>query len=410
MRGSLLFVHGTGVRAADMNATFTRIRDGARKAGIDEGDGISGVRFATCAWGDTFGVTPGNIPDILPPARTRAAAGEATAAELELALWAVLLEDPLFELRVGAQKEAPERAAISFGGPTPDAAAVAALQGLDASALPLAGTGLAPAALKAAATTIAASPLLAQAALTAGSPNNVELLDAIGRAVVAQSILAAQGPAPAIAFDAAVRDATVAAVALALQAATGRGPRDWIGDRAKDLARNVVTWKLRRDREQITEGALPGVGDILLYQRRGAAILDFIAAALEQLPPPVVALGHSLGGIMLVDLLSRANHPRVDRLVTVGSQSPLFYIVDSLSSLEPGKPAQPFTPWLNLFDRNDFLSYVAEGVFPRPANGPTPPEIEDYEIDSGVPFPNSHSAYFSQDETFAIVRDRWPAP
>ena len=79
--------------------------------------------------------------------------------------------------------------------------------------------------------------------------------------------------------------------------------------------------------------------------------------------------------------------------MTVGSQSPLFYAIDSLDSVrrtDDGAKPQPFTPWLNIYDRSDFLSFVAKEVFTG-AGG-----ITDAEIASGVPFPASHSAYFNQ--------------
>jgi hypothetical protein len=108
-----------------------------------------------------------------------------------------------------------------------------------------------------------------------------------------------------------------------------------------------------------------------------------------------VVLGHSLGGIMLVDLLSRprsAGKLQVSRLITAGSQSPMLFKCDALGTmrLKTALPAgSPFTPWLNIFDRNDFLSFCGSRAFPGVTEG-----IEDFEVDCGVPFPEAHSAYF----------------
>ena len=121
--------------------------------------------------------------------------------------------------------------------------------------------------------------------------------------------------------------------------------------------------------------------------------------------PPVVALGHSLGGVILVDLLTQPDALSVARLVTVGSQSPLFYAIDALDRIrrkDGGPDPAPFTPWLNVYDRADILSFVAGRVFPGLDN------VKDEEIDSRVPFPSAHSAYFHQPRTFELMRDFWP--
>ena len=47
-----------------------------------------------------------------------------------------------------------------------------------------------------------------------------------------------------------------------------------------------------------------------------------------------------------------------------------------------------FPPWLNFFDRNDLLSFCAQRFF-KGGQG-----VRDQEIVSGVPFPDSHGAYF----------------
>ena len=61
-------------------------------------------------------------------------------------------------------------------------------------------------------------------------------------------------------------------------------------------------------------------------------------------------------------------------------------------------PAQPalFPKWLNLFDRDDFLSYVAARLFKG---------VTDFEIACGRPFPESHSAYLETDEAWEAIRE-----
>ena len=59
----------------------------------------------------------------------------------------------------------------------------------------------------------------------------------------------------------------------------------------------------KKRREGLMAGAGPGIGDILLYQRRGVTIVSAIESEILKHAAnggPLVALGHSLGGIMLV--------------------------------------------------------------------------------------------------------------
>jgi hypothetical protein len=131
------------------------------------------------------------------------------------------------------------------------------------------------------------------------------------------------------------------------------------------------------------------IRDVAFYIKRGAAVRDFIADEVRSVETdsPVVILGHSLGGIAAVDLLSdpalmQGDVPlRVDLLVTVGSQSPFLYLLDSLNSLSPRTPSQqPFVPWLNIYNRQDLLSFCASRVFVNS------PGIVDEPVSAGVPF------------------------
>ena len=149
-------------------------------------------------------------------------------------------------------------------------------------------------------------------------------------------------------------------------------------------------------------GIGPFVGDIVHYLRHGAAIRELVARHLAGQPRPVVAVGHSLGGVALVDLLSGPDAPVVDLLVTCGSQAPLLHTLDALEHLRRDQPAAPFTPWLNVYDPNDLLSFAATRVFAG-RDG-----IVDHEIVTGLPFPESHSAYFEQGDLWAVVARLWP--
>jgi pimeloyl-ACP methyl ester carboxylesterase len=165
-----------------------------------------------------------------------------------------------------------------------------------------------------------------------------------------------------------------------------------------NLFKRAATRSLRKHRDGLSGGAALPVGDILLYQARGSEVREFIRDKIQKAAPPVTVVAHSLGGIACVDLLALPNPPGVHRLVTAGSQSPLLYEIGALFSLKPPAPLpQGFPPWLNFYDRNDFLSYVAERLWGKCA-------VNDFEIESGDPFPDSHSAYFANQVVWNKIR------
>lgn len=406
MRGTLFFVHGTGVRDSGWTTLWGRVQDYARIHKIE------GVSFKGCAWYQKLGAPVDHIADTLPPGvSTRNAIGAPppSAAEMEAARWALLLEDPLFELRLGAQGAPAAAGGFAVGRQPADQAAVAMVQGFAgrASALDLTGMDLTAAEIAKAATAVAASAELRGASRAAGSAADPELVQAVARAIVALTLAAHRadepGTRPAALLDGSRRDLLVERIAEALAPAGTRGAlTDWLKKRGTEfLVRKATSYGVSR-REDLMAGATPAAGDVLYYQRRGAGILDLISRELAGCEPPVVAVGHSLGGIMLVDLLSRQEHPRVDLLVTAGSQSPMLFAIDALEGLRWGQAARPFTPWLNIYNRQDFLSFVAARIFPGV------PGIRDEQVDPGVPFPESHSAYWYHDKVYELIRESWP--
>ena len=153
---------------------------------------------------------------------------------------------------------------------------------------------------------------------------------------------------------------------------------------------------IRNRRNLMHEAASQAIGDVLLYQSRGAVVRSFIRAKIESARPPVTLVAHSLGGIACVDLLGHQNPPEVAHLVTIGSQSSFFNEIGALGAFEPGDCLpKTFPPWLNIFDGNDFLSFVCSRIFPQ---------VLDLEIPSGQPFPESHSAYFSNEQVWRAIR------
>jgi hypothetical protein len=104
-----------------------------------------------------------------------------------------------------------------------------------------------------------------------------------------------------------------------------------------------------------------------------------------------IVFAHSLGGVAAVDWLATEKRD-VDCLITIGSQAPYFYELNALVSRSFGEGLPDYFPkkWLNFYDRADLLSYQGKDIFPG--------SIEDCEVDSGQPFPESHSAYLQNDE------------
>lgn len=354
-------------------------------------------------------------PDVV----RRSAAAEAivlSPEEIDAAIWAQLLEDPAFELRLAAARPNAQQAP---GAPLPGLAQPAQRLVKQLGDLPgrlrlPPDSGIAPQEIAVAATALLSRPVTAggqpvavAAAEAYGGVTDPEFVDAIARAIVA-FVLAAHradplGTAPLATRKRDARDALVDAVREAFQPAAPRGVVGWLAGKVKEFAESRATSYIRDRRFNLTGLSLPGIGDVLAYQRRGADLLEAIAAGLDKCLPPVIAVGHSLGGIMLVDLLSRPNRPKADLLVTVGSQAPLLFMIDALGGLRPrmNPAATPFVPWLNIYDRSDFLSYCADRIFGKFK------QIIDREISSGLPFPESHSAYWDQTELYDVIHEFW---
>ena len=96
--------------------------------------------------------------------------------------------------------------------------------------------------------------------------------------------------------------------------------------------------------------------------------------------------------------------------MTVGSQAPFLYELNALESLAFGEPLPPtfVKRWVNIFDPRDFLSYTAAKVFALSGSGG--PEISDHRVDNKLPFPNSHSGYWDNPETWEIICKEMPRP
>ncbi|MER7822675.1 hypothetical protein ABTX85_08935 [Streptomyces sp. NPDC096097] len=405
-----LFVHGTGVRRERHDRLFALVRERLTAR-------FHGAAVDSCYWGDRFGATLGaggrSIPGLRPGPQ-----GAPDPVDAETAEWALLLADPLCELRVLAEAaggpDAYEADAYDdrFAMPGVQAAGARVLALLEA--LPpapprtgdelgalLHGTGLA-AGFAAALVSTADSAEAARAAARAADEQQArELATALARAVTA-TVLAAAATDEAD-CTATERDRLVELLTTRL-GGDGRVPGARVAAVLGRLALRVTTQPLLDARRgSLTVGATPVLGDILRYQSRGHELRDFLHARITADPGPTVLIGHSLGGIALVDLLTLAAArgeavPGAELLVTVGSQAPFLHELGALAALEPGaKLPYGFPRWLNVYDRHDVLSYLAEPVFPGDAR------VTDHEVRSRQPFPACHSAYWKQDSLYERI-------
>jgi hypothetical protein len=387
LRATLLFVHGTGVRAAGYATTLRLIEQKVQRQGLP-------VAVRGCFWGEAEGARLRAGGRSIPGYSETGGRAPTEADEL-LALWSVLYTDPWYELRL--LRHLPVAAPALFGQQQPSTmlrqlvedfvpSTALASQLTEADLAGYFEDGLAA---------IRIAPELDQAVATAPA-DPLDHRRAIARALVAYTLIAAEEsnePSP----DGAVRDALTEQLANELHG-YGMGVSEFLLRPVKGLAQRLVTRKLTGDRGSITDAAAPAAGDILRFLANGDGVLAFIRQAVaDAAPGPVHLLAHSLGGIMCVELLARGAITGVAGLVTVGSQAPFLYEIGALPSLmHPDPLPDHFPPWLNIYDRRDMLSYVGAGVLGK--------RVTDVEVNNGQPFPQSHSAYWSNTAVWAAIR------
>lgn len=151
------------------------------------------------------------------------------------------------------------------------------------------------------------------------------------------------------------------------------------------------------------------MADVLGYLRDPGAVIGPMSERLLDIRRaaggrPVVAVGLSLGGIILVDtlasLLTDDRRPGPDRrpadlLVTVGSQSAALRAMGVMPSA-PRDVVHPvlFSPWLNVWHEHDYLSYPVGAVFEHLD------DVCDRRAVQRGAFPAVHSGYLNRSSRF----------
>lgn len=386
MRASFLFVHGTGVRAKNYAATLKTIQTQVAAHGLP-------LEVYGCFWGDTEGARLNAGGASIPGYEESGGEVPSEADEL-MVLWTLLYSDPWYELRL--LRHRPVVGAVPFGQEPPSVLlrrAVDAYEPSDELRERFASAEL-DSFLDDALKRLRAAPELDDAVATAPA-DPLEHRRALGRALVAATLTSAEDASlPAI--DGETRDALVLAVTTELHG-HGMGLGSFLLRPVKGLALRMVTRKLTGDRGSLSDAASPAAGDILRFLAHGGGARTFVQSAIGDLRPgPVFLLAHSLGGIICADLLVREQIPGVAGLITIGSQTPFMYEIGAFPALAYPDPLPNHMPrWLNIYDRRDVLSYVGAGVFGN--------LVRDVRVDNGAPFPQAHSAYWTNRHLWSAI-------
>lgn len=393
----ILFVHGTGVRRVPYDAALDLIRRQSEKC-------LGGTNVRGCLWGEPEGAKlrlgGASIPTY--DDQPSAVITDSAADEIERVTWRMLREDPLFELRLLENVPAPKLELGPFGTNPGEASwqlvrnLAAPLQFLEM----LRERGLEKYWINAQAQFVGQREL--ESILIKASRDSREVSRALARGLVANlvNVAVADGHL-GVSRDTLDRlvDTLIPRLGdLAL------APFDWITKPLAGLAKRYGTYRARRERRALSDAAYPVAGDIVLYQKDGSGIRQFIKDRITDAPGELIVFAHSLGGIAVVDLLVLEDHSaKVKGLVTIGSQSPFLYEIGALRSLEFGQKLPDHFPkrWLNIYDPNDFLSYACEDVFGRSA-------VTDLMVKSKMPFPDSHGAYWDQEAVWRGIEGFFP--
>lgn len=190
----------------------------------------------------------------------------------------------------------------------------------------------------------------------------------------------------------------------------------WLRDGAsklKDRVRNAGgRLVLAAGREAAHAAIARFIGDVFAYLKEGAGRGPIRQVLKDALQPaiasgePIVVLGHSMGGVILVDCLGDPvfceavglkDGKKIDVLLTVGSQPGLFQELDLLTTKGKDK-LEAVGTWLNIYDELDVLSFRAAPFFATQA--------KDMLFSSKTGLLDAHTAYFTRVQFYLRLKDR----
>jgi hypothetical protein len=167
------------------------------------------------------------------------------------------------------------------------------------------------------------------------------------------------------------------------------------------LMAHAVTTALRRGgRTRIMPGISLFMGDVLAWVKNKDEILRRLESAAHEASAdgPLVLVGHSLGGVIAYEYCAHSGRD-VRLLATVGSQVGFFAEMGVLGHEGPAAGAKVDTAsgieaWINVYDADDALSFLAEPMFSR---------VRDHELDTHAPFPAAHSEYWQMPGLYELL-------
>jgi Thioesterase domain len=388
---AIVFIHGITVRRDKFQRLLADVGEGCASAGC-------ALDVTGCYWGDlgrSEGYTGASIPGFLDGTR---GLGRGESGSRDAGLLAVLLEDPVAELSSLRDAEEFTLGGVGFRpGPSSVALRNDALRSKEKPVVTrvvqqASEFGGAAASLESERIARLVQDVFTAAAQADRTLDVAALCSPISRAITA-GLCQIVGGEDFLASDFRWNNA-VKVVENALEAELG-GQRGMF----RNAAASALTLALRRGlRNRIMPPLSLFLGDVFAWFRNRDAILervdDAVRPTLKHGPP--VIIGHSLGGVIAFEYCLQADRD-VELLATVGSQVGLFGelgVLHGTTSTSDGRFANPprVRRWRNVYDRDDALSFCANPIFAG---------VTDIDVDTGAPFPVSHSQYWTVPATYA---------